>query len=248
MPHGNRKHFGCKIEGCLANHHCKGFCKSHYGAYYKGFRDMDGNPIGDYKPLPKVCKFPGCDTKGTAKSSLRNGLCNRHRKWAEKGLIDRETCDILQPDKIPQEKKPKMSAVTVDGKTHVFKNKCRISKCLKEARRNGLCEGHSSSFKANKIDINGNPLYDKMYYDYTKDRCKIKECSQDSRLIRGFCKHHYQKYMRGQIDFEGNPAPEGRKLEPKYTYSVHGSKVDGRERGQRSSQLVERELGESDTI
>lgn len=198
--HGNRKHFGCKVEGCHNNQHfCRGFCRKHYTAFYKGQITLEGESLPHYNPRPvnknRKCKYPGCDVTGDGrKNVLRKDLCNRHRKWAEKGIITWD-CEILQPDRITEKKKPEM--VVVDGQVHIFKKKCSVTDCLKEARRNGLCSGHSSSFREGRIDKTGNPLYERKYYDYDKDKCSVEGCTKNAKkLVKGMCKYHYNKQRK----------------------------------------------------
>ena len=201
------KYEGCKYEKCTKKHYCKGFCKKHFNAYYHKRIDSSGAHLNGYVPKnpASYCKFPDCWKRGTAKQSLRRGLCNKHRKWAMKGIIDWDTCQILKPERIPV-KKP-LDVLYIDGKQYVFRNKCRIKTCLKESRRNNLCQGHSSSYKAGKIDYDGNPLYERRYYDLSKDKCKVKDCNfKTKRMVKGFCLYHYnQPYRKGLIDINGKP-------------------------------------------
>lgn len=183
----------CKFEGCSKKHHSKGWCKKHYSDFYHGRMNEDGIYKEDYKPVikGKTCRFPGCKSVGTKKNSLRSGLCNKHRKWAEKGIIDKETCEIIDPKRVPKQKE------------HIH---CKVSGCLKKVRRNGFCEGHSSSYRARVIDINGNRMYGKRSFnDYSKrPKCCVRTCdftatgeSRETRLVKGFCPYHYDLHKKG---------------------------------------------------
>lgn len=198
------KYIGCKFKDCYEKHYAREFCRKHAAAFYKGNIEEDGSPKESYKPLIPCCQFPKCYTKGTAKASLRNGLCNKHRKWVEKGIIDRETYEVLLPERIPKTYLP--AVAFVGGKTHIFKRKCKIEECLKESRRNGFCGSHSSSFYAGKKDAEGKPLYDRQYYtEHTV--CKVKDCTikNPKRFSKGFCLYHYERYRKGWLSLKGNP-------------------------------------------
>ena len=201
------KYYGCKFQGCRNKHYTRGFCRKHATAFYKGKLDEDGNPLDGYKekPLATYCRFPDCQKRGTAKQSLRRGLCNKHRKWAEKGIIDWETLEILKPDKVP--KKRSIEVHVIDGQQHVFRRKCVVEGCLKESRRAGFCTQHSSSYYQGKRKKDGTPTYERKYYDYKKDKCKIDGCpAKLGRLVKGFCLYHYNNHFRtGYIDINGNP-------------------------------------------
>ena len=186
---GNIKKF-CKLDRCKGISHCKGFCRPCYNKFYSGKIDEKGNPINGYVPLPTKCRFPGCEK--TRKDHLRNGLCNKHRKWAERGIIDKDTCEILDESKVPRQKEY----------TH-----CKISGCLGKHKAKGFCRKHYVAFKVTKsIDENGKRLYGvREKYDYTKVRkCCVRTCervidgkSRDRRLVKGFCAYHYQLHKKG---------------------------------------------------
>lgn len=190
----------CEIERCHRVHSCRGLCRHHYDKWYKGLIKKDGTPIGDYKPLPNICRFPEC-TK-TRKDFLRKGLCNKHRKWAEKGIIDKDTCEILLPDRIPVKKS--LDYVRVEEKLHIFKCKCRVDGCLKEARRNNFCNGHSSSFRDGYIDSDGNIKEGRRASKNKEKSCKVNNCKRiTKRYVRGFCLYHYDCYRKGKLNYKG---------------------------------------------
>jgi hypothetical protein len=200
------KYVGCKREGCNKKHYTRGFCSRHATAFYRGDLDEDGNALNGYKEKPDAsyCKYPGCGHRGTAKSTLRRGLCNKHRKWREKGYIDAD-CNILQPDKIP--KKRPLDIFYVDGKQYIFRRKCVVEDCLKESRSGGFCEQHRSSFYMGNRNRDGTPTYERKYYNYKKDKCKVEGCNhiqKNKRLVKGFCLYHYNNhYRKGKMDIKG---------------------------------------------
>lgn len=176
----------CKVKHCSTKNHCKGFCRSCYNKFYKGRIDLEGNPIGDYVPKLKktVCRFPNCGHVGTSKSCLRNGLCNRHRKWAEKGIINKDTCEILLPNKMPK---------VMGGYIH-----CKISGCLNKHKAKGFCVNHYRSFLIYKtIDKDGRFIGKRKMYDYKQDKCWVRTCTRKGRLSKGFCMYHYGLFKKG---------------------------------------------------
>jgi hypothetical protein len=133
-----------------------------------------------------TCKFPGCKTVGTKTMPMRRGMCNKHRKWREKGIID-DNCNILQPDKVPA------------GRQYTH---CKMAGCLGKHKAKGFCLNHYKSYRAKKLSING----EKMYFRQERGKltkCKVRNCERDGRIVRGFCRHHYQKFQRKQIDIHG---------------------------------------------
>lgn len=194
----------CKVEECYKGIHCKGFCRSHYNKYYKGKLDFEGNPVNGY--IDKFqkgnkCKYPDCHTVGTAKSSLRNGLCNKHRKWADKGWIDRDSCKILQPEKIPYQKE--------------FTG-CKVLHCYNKHKAKGFCSNHYRSYQTYKtIDINGNHIGNKKKYS-SNHKCTIMDCFKKGPYVKGFCKYHYEHYRKGIYNEDGVKIG---KLKKVYKYS-----------------------------
>jgi hypothetical protein len=190
----------CKIEDCKEKHHSKGFCQSHYNKFYKKLINEEGQPINGYQPKPEInlCRFPGCNHIGTAKSCLRNGLCNKHRKWAEKGIIDKVTFEVLKPDKIPK----------------IKQKVCRLCDS-KDMKGLGLCKKHYRQFKDKIIDENGNRF--KPLIRYGKDfKCKVTSCYNKGRFVKGFCLKHYDQHLKGILNENGRVARELKKV-PKYS-------------------------------
>ena len=191
----------CKVEDCRSRSHCKGFCKSHYNKWYKNKIDDNGNPINGYQPLATVCRFPKCEK--TRKDHLRNGLCNKHRKWAEKGIIDKDTCEILDESRIPE------------GRKYIH---CSISGCLGKHKAHGLCNKHYRAWKVQKsIYKDGTIAYGvREKYDYSKRQsCRVRECTRiidgkhrSRRLVKGFCSYHYGLHKKGYYNEWGIPIKE----------------------------------------
>jgi len=180
----------CKVKDCTKDISCKGFCKKHYNDFFKNRRDFEGNCIKGY--LPKIknakCRFPNCGTVGNKKNCLRKGLCNKHRKWAEKKIIDFHTCEILDPKRIPKEKEW---------------YHCKVSKCLGKHKALGFCSNHYRSYKYNKtIDKNGHKIGFKLTYD-KNSKCKFLGCTNKGRFVRGFCRLHYRQFTDKIIDQDG---------------------------------------------
>lgn len=188
----------CKVTECEKDANCKGFCKSHYQNYFRGQRDIEGNIIDpNFKPRVRMkCKFPGCSKY----KIQRWGMCNRHRKWAEKGIIDKDTCKILKPEKVPKEKL----------------KVCKVRNCdRKDMKGHGFCRTHYASWKIYKVlDYNGERLRPIVRYgpDY---RCPVLGCDNKGPFKKGFCKFHYGQFTAGIIDFDGVKAREFKKV-PKY--------------------------------
>jgi hypothetical protein len=180
----------CKVKDCSKEISCKGFCKKHYNDFFKNRRDFEGNCINGYTPKIKnaKCRFPNCNTVGNKKNCLRKGLCNKHRKWAEKKIIDFKTCEILDPSRIPKEKE-------------WFH--CKIPKCLGKHKALGFCSNHYRSYKYHKtIDKDGRKIGFKLTYD-KNSKCKVINCSNKGRFVRGFCRLHYRQFTDKIIDQDG---------------------------------------------
>jgi len=181
----------CSLQNCEAVYYSNGFCKNHHTKWYKKLIDVDGNYIGGYKPLPSECRFPKCIKN--RKSHLRNGLCNRHRKWAEKGIIDRDTCKILMPERIPGNKKaiPKL-------------RKCIACGVLTAKRVRNFCPHHYGQYFHGIIDVEGvqkRPLK-KVHKYKDDDTCFAISCNSKPQ-IRGWCTSCYGRKATGKIDAYG---------------------------------------------
>jgi len=187
----------CKVLDCKSKKLAKNFCKKHYSDWFHQRRDFEGNPINGYKPLAKECRFPKCGTKGSKKNSLRNGLCNKHRKWSEKGIINPENCEIIDPERLPKLKEW----------LH-----CKMPKCIKKHKAKGFCSNHYRSFIIYKtIDIKGNHIGKKRKYTYDS-KCLVINCFKKDKLIKNMCKHHYTQYTKGIITQDGFKARDLKKI------------------------------------
>lgn len=179
----------CKVDQCLESVHSRGFCKKHYSAWLHKRIDEDGYSFKKEVKQENQCRFSLCLTLGNKQNSLRKGLCNRHRKWAEKGIIDWNSLEILQPDRIPKFERRKT---------------CKIESCSGKHKGLGFCTRHYKSYKIyNAIDIDGNRVPGKRKYYSLNDRCKIDRCQKGGRLVRGFCLNHYDQFTKEIISFEG---------------------------------------------
>lgn len=184
------KHTSCKVSNCFVKVSSKGFCKKHYNDYFKKRRDFEGNCINGYVPKVKnkKCRFPGCSTVGTKSNSLRKGLCNKHRKWAEKKIIDVNTCEIIDPERIPK------------GRSWYH---CTVSGCLGKHKAKGFCSNHYRSYKYHKtIDSEGKKIGFRLTYD-KNSKCKFLGCTNKEKFVRGFCKLHYRQFKDKIIDQDG---------------------------------------------
>lgn len=135
----------------------------------------------------KICRYPEC-----FKPQHRFSLCNKHRKWVERGYM---TVDLVMLKKVIE--KPG------------YKDKrCRIDDCPNRPRRNWLCEKHSSAVRDGRMTTTGDKIW-KRAAPYSQDFECIK-CGARGKITRGFCKRHYAQYLRGAIDFDGQPLREMR--------------------------------------
>jgi hypothetical protein len=129
------------------------------------------------------CRYKNCLSK-----QHRFGLCNKHRKWVERGYM---TEDLVILKKV-QEK-------------GIYKYaKCRAQDCENKPRRNWLCTKHAAQHKAGFIDSYGNDSNKvrKKVTKYSPDYgCKV--CNKKGRISMGFCMTHYNQYNKGQIDWQG---------------------------------------------
>lgn len=133
------------------------------------------------------CRYPECGKVGNAKDPLRKGLCNKHRKWVAKNLIDKDTLETLPGKELPKERR------TI----------CKIDGCTEKHKAKGFCKRHYISFKINKTINEEGDHIGKRYTYSDKDVCKIKGCDKKDKLIKGFCKYHYGQYTRGILSLEG---------------------------------------------
>jgi hypothetical protein len=135
------------------------------------------------------CRYPECKTE----KLQRFGLCNRHRKWVEKGIIDLE-----------------LRVITEIPKKSYYRNEvCKVSGCGQKPRRNFFCQKHSSQFKIGSIDADGNRVKPIRIYPVGTE---CKRCGDTGKIVKGFCKVHYNQFRKGQINEEGRQLVEPRRV------------------------------------
>lgn len=128
-----------------------------------------------------TCRYPECK-----RFTHRFGLCNKHRKWVERGYITQDLV-ILKPLK---------RVASYQGM------KCKIPGCSTQPRRNGLCDKHSSRVKEGTLDLDGN-AHLKRVISYSKDfKCIL--CGTGGKIVKGFCRTHYYQFKKGYIDYDGS--------------------------------------------
>lgn len=128
-----------------------------------------------------TCRFPDCNVE----KLQRFGLCNRHRKWVEKGLIDLE-CNFL--------KEVKVRGYYRSGAV------CKVDGCGKTPRRNYFCVAHHCQYKSGTLDFDGNRIKAPRIHP---PGTECKRCGDTGKIIKGFCKVHYSQFLRGKLDFDG---------------------------------------------
>jgi hypothetical protein len=133
------------------------------------------------------CRYPGCKDR-----VHRLGLCNKHRKWVERGHMTEDLVVIKKP-----------------FERGIYQNpdaKCKIPNCEEKPRRNWMCSRHASQVKLGNIDLQGNPIAKsggKISGKYPPDYpCKV--CKRATgRISLGFCALHYNQYIKGKRDLDG---------------------------------------------
>ena len=137
-----------------------------------------------------VCRFPKCDVP----KIQRFGLCNRHRKWVEKGYFDKDTLSPLKP---------------MPGKVDYTGKVCKVDGCGIRPRRNYFCPKHSKQFREGVLNVHGHRV--KPFVRYSKDFTCIK-CGKKDKITKGFCKYHYGQLRQGLIDFDGTQLREYKRV------------------------------------
>lgn len=179
----------CKFKDCSLPVLCKGFCRKHSSAYYRGQILENGTPLSHYKPrtITEICTFKEC-----RRPHHGAGLCNKHRKWLYKGYIDKDH-NILNPEKTKE--KP---------------TRCKVCKSSK-LKGHGFCYSHYCSYKRGVLDINGERL--KPIVRYSKDfTCIVPNCHTGGKMARGMCKKHYNMARLGRIDWQGIEVREPKRV------------------------------------
>jgi len=124
------------------------------------------------------CRFPSCYNMRIQ----RWGLCNKHRKWVEKGNMTQDLV-IIKP-------------IQVRGGT------CKVEECEEKTRRHGFCERHSWAYKRGALLSDGTQNPNIRRVRYARDfPCFV--CGKKGKITKGFCPTHYNQYRKGIIDFEG---------------------------------------------
>jgi hypothetical protein len=129
------------------------------------------------------CRFAGCFTT----KIQRFGLCNKHRKWVERGYMTEDLVMLKEPKRVGSYRD----------------SVCKIPGCKERPRRNMLCMKHSSQMRSGTLLPNGDRVYKKVLRYSVDATCKVHRCDKESRIIKGFCKSHYSLYRRGLMDFDG---------------------------------------------
>ena len=126
------------------------------------------------------CRYPDCTGRHHGR-----GLCNKHRKWIERGYMS-EDLVMLKP-------------LTRVGSYRGVR--CSIPDCKGQARRNGLCNNCSCKVRAGTLLSDGTAVR-KRVLKYSKDmKCVI--CGNGGKIVKGMCRTHYHEYSKGYIDFDG---------------------------------------------
>lgn len=77
-----------------------------------------------------------------------------------------------------------------------YPNGCTFNSCGKPNFCKGLCSKH---YHRNKKY--GDPSHtERIQYDYSKDTCKVTNCSSQFKMAKGYCSKHYSKWKN-----HGNP-------------------------------------------
>ena len=129
------------------------------------------------------CRMPDCFTKKTQ----RFGLCNKHRKWVERGNMTEDLVMLKELKRVGSYK----------GKT------CKIPGCQKKPRRNFMCTAHSSAMRNGTLLPNGDRVYQRVLRYSPNATCKVHRCERGGKITKGFCRKHYSGYMRGLLDYDG---------------------------------------------
>ena len=124
------------------------------------------------------CRFPDCHRIKTQ----RFGLCNKHRKWVEKGYYSVDL-KLLKP--MP-----------------VKRAHCKISGCESPHAAKGFCFRHYNQFRSRIISIFGVRLRTSKPIKNPKDaECLV--CKKRGKIVKGFCKTHYNQLLKNKIDHQG---------------------------------------------
>ena len=160
------------------------------------------------------CRVKDCYTT----KIQRFGLCNKHRKWVEKGYMTQDLVMIKYPTRVGSYK----------GMT------CRIPDCTEKPRRNKMCQRHSSKFARGTMDLAGHLSYKRPLRYSVDATCKVHNCGKGGKITKGFCKTDYERYRKGNLDYDGFPTGRQKRVH-KYTEEdrckIKGCEIKPRDRG-----------------
>lgn len=176
----------CLITNCEKTHHCRGFCRSHYNQWYKGWLTDNGERT-EYYNGNKNREVTSCLINDCSREPKKKAFCEKHYKWWRKGYCTDEGTIIKKP------KPQRYSSI----------DKCKIPKCNRKPRRNGLCERCSPKVRAGTLNLDGTPNWKKVTLKYAEDTKCIK-CGKGGKITKRFCKTHYTQFSKGIIDEKGN--------------------------------------------
>jgi hypothetical protein len=137
----------------------------------------------------KICRYPDCK-----KPQHRFQLCNKHRKWVERGYMT-EDLKILKP-------------IREVGRNTV----CTIDGCRELAHKARLCMSHYGKVLRGTMTRTGEVTRKKMVDKYARDFQCIVCGKATGRIVKGFCMSHYNHYRKGYIDFDGVKMREPKKV------------------------------------
>lgn len=129
----------------------------------------------------KKCRYPNCYSINLQ----RWGLCNKHRKWIERGFMTAEFVMI----------KPIRERVT---------RFCKVEECEEKTRRHGFCERHSWEYKRGvRLETGEMNPQRRGKVKYNRDfPCLL--CGKTGKITKGLCRLHYSQYHKGLINIDGS--------------------------------------------
>lgn len=137
----------------------------------------------------KLCRYPSC-----ARPQHRFQLCNKHRKWVERGHMDKDTLELKHPIR-------EVGLNTV----------CTIDGCKEPAHKARMCVSHYSKVIRGTMTRTGEVTRKRIVDKYARDFQCIICGNAPGRIVKGFCMTHYNQYRKGFIDFDGQPLNEPKK-------------------------------------
>jgi hypothetical protein len=166
------KQYGCKVSECKEKHKGKGFCRRHYGLFYRKSIALSGERI---KPIIRYPKDFGC-TVCEKTGKITKGFCPTHYKQFYLGYIAFDGAP-LKPFKRVYRYKPE--------------DRCKIRGCKNRPMYRWYCISHSSMISRGSMAPDGTRVIPPTYKNKGK-HCIA--CGKEAK-IRGCCSKHYtQKY------------------------------------------------------